>query len=239
MIRVIKNLVSIVGICFSAVFILVSLVAGISQKNIPAMIVGFLVASIFLGLSLLLIRKGAKEKLNIKKNNKIKLDKKRQQEYKLSLQSGTLQRIKLLNATLCINANHISGLPFAEDSSMYLYLCDDKVIFERNEFVYNLYISKIKDIIIKTDLEIQKTYISSIGGAIAGGYVFGPLGAIICGRVKEKKNKIINKYLIFTYEKEDTVDFISFDVTNISKAQEFVTFFSNNNNIENKKEIYL
>jgi len=51
----------------------------------------------------------------------------------LSLKPGTKQRIQFLGAELCISAKHMDGLPVAEGADMYLYLCDDKMIFERNE----------------------------------------------------------------------------------------------------------
>lgn len=39
------------------------------------------------------------------------------------------------------------------------------------------------------------------------------LGAIVGVRAKEKKSTTVKEYLIFTYLKEDKVDYISFDVT--------------------------
>ncbi|WP_162868789.1 hypothetical protein, partial [Klebsiella pneumoniae] len=64
----------------------------------------------------------------------------------------------------------MAGLPINEDAETYLYRCEDKVVFERNENTYELELEKIKDITIKTDIEIQKSYVSSVGGAV-GGYV--------------------------------------------------------------------
>ena len=72
--------------------------------------------------------------------------------------------------------------------------------------------SKITDISVKTDVEIQKQYVSSAGGAIAGGMVFGPLGAIVGGRVKEKKTREFTYYLIFTYRSDAEISYISFEI---------------------------
>lgn len=130
-----------------------------------------------------------------------------------------------LDSSLSICAKHMSGLPIAEGTFTYIYLCDDKIVFERNETTYNLPFEKINDITIKTDMEIQKAYVSSVGGAVGGAVLFGPLGAMVGGRAKEKKSTTINNYLIFAYNKEGNVDFISFDVTGVLKAQKFVQSF--------------
>lgn len=42
---------------------------------------------------------------------------------------------------------------------------------------------------IKTDKEIQQQYVSSVGGAVGGAVLFGPLGAITGGRAKKKTVK--------------------------------------------------
>ena len=44
--------------------------------------------------------------------------------------------------------------------------------------------------------------------------MFGPLGAMIGGRVKEKKSKTINIYWIFTYTSENELKYIALDLTN-------------------------
>lgn len=79
-----------------------------------------------------------------------------------------------------------------------------------NNFV--LQKDKISEISVMTDTEIQKQYVSSIGGAVAGGVVFGPLGAIVGGRAKEKKTKTKTYYLIFTYVSDNEVRYMSFEI---------------------------
>jgi len=144
---------------------------------------------------------------------------------------GSKARIAELGADICINARHMAGLPINEGADTFLYRCEDKVIFERNETTYELELTKIKDITIKTDVEIQKSYVSSIGGAVGGYELFGTFGAMIFGRAKEKKSQIIEKYLIFSYENTDNIEYISFEVTDIPYA----TLFENL--MDNKKRI--
>lgn len=136
---------------------------------------------------------------------------------------GSKSRQQLFDADLCIKAKHMAGLPIAEGAEIFVYRCKDKVVFERNQDTIELDINKVTDILIKTDVEIQKNYVSSAGGAVGGYVLFGPLGAMIGGRTKEKKSTIIEKYLIFAYEKNDGTEYISMEVTNEPNATLFNT----------------
>lgn len=133
--------------------------------------------------------------------------------------------------------NHIAGLSLPEDTSCKLYIHDEKIIIESNGIKFNLYKDKILNVCIKTETEIQKQYVSSLGSAIAGGALFGPLGAIIGGRVKEKKSKNTTKYLIYTYKKDNEIDYIAFDILNGINSHKFVSDFINNPNNINKEVI--
>ena len=88
---------------------------------------------------------------------------------------------------------------------------------------------------VKTDTEIQQQAVSSIGGAIAGGVMFGPLGAIIGGRAKNKKVKTVTKYLIITYINDnEEIKYIGFDIqNNIMPACKLVTEFQQLNTNSN------
>lgn len=164
-----------------------------------------------------------------KRNKELKL---KEEWDKEKIIPGSKARINDLGADICINARHMTGLPINEGADTFLYRCEDKVIFERNETTYELELTKIKDITIKTDVEIQKSYVSSVGGAVGGYVLFGPLGAMIGGRAKEKKSQNIEKYLIFSYENNNNnIEYISFEVTNIPNA----TLFENL--MDNKKRI--
>lgn len=136
---------------------------------------------------------------------------------------GSKSRQKLIGADLCIKAKHMAGLPIAEGAEIFVYRCKDKVVFERNQDTIELTVNKVRDILIKTDVEIQKSYVSSAGGAVGGYVLFGPLGAMIGGRTKEKKSTNIEKYLIFAYEKDGEIDYISMEVTSEPNASLFNT----------------
>jgi len=129
-----------------------------------------------------------------------------------------------------IKGVHQAGLPIANGIECTITYEDDRFNFNGSGNDFNLLFSKITDICIKTDKEIQKQHVSSIGGAIAGNMVFGPLGAIVGGRAKEKKSTTTREYLIFTYLKEGKVDYISFEVTsNWYEAQKLIDKYNKNN----------
>lgn len=129
------------------------------------------------------------------------------------------------NALFMVPLNHFNGLPIAEGILTQCFWCVDRIVFEANGASFNLDFAKITDIMIKTDVEIQKQYVSSVGGAVAGGVMFGPLGAMIGGRAKQKQTRQVTQYLIFTYVDNGTIKYIAFDCTNAFKAQQFVKEF--------------
>ncbi|MDF2984808.1 MAG: hypothetical protein K0R50_318 [Eubacterium sp.] len=141
---------------------------------------------------------------------------------KFDLQRRMIESGAYFNAVF----NHAIGLPVSEGTLCKLFLCPDKVEIECCGNKFNLDKSKITDVCIKTDIEIQTQYVSSIGDAVAGAAMFGTLGAIVGGRAKEKELKTVNTYLIFTYIKDTGINYISFDVTHaFFQAQKFVDDF--------------
>ncbi len=126
-------------------------------------------------------------------------------------QKEELRKQGIFHKMSCI---HFSGLPISSGVLCDITLCTDKVIFKRAGNTFNLEKNKITDVCIKTDVEIQTQYVSDAGGAVAGAMSWGAIGAIIGGGTREIKNQETSYYLIYTYLKNNTVDYISFDVTN-------------------------
>lgn len=130
-----------------------------------------------------------------------------------------------LNAKEYGQFKHVIGLPLPENTLCEVYYCEDKIIVESGGSVFNLSHSKVIDLNLTTDIEIQKAYVSSAGGAVAGGLVFGPLGALVGGRTKQKKITQVTNYLILSYEKDGSPDYISFDTNNNYKALKMLNLF--------------
>lgn len=122
---------------------------------------------------------------------------------------------------------HVNGLPIAENILCDVFSYPDRLEFKSGSTEFKLMRNKITDICIKTDTEIQKQMVSSVGGAIAGGIMFGPLGAIIGGRAKTKKSKSTSSYLIITYlNNQEEITYIGFDIgNNFSSATKLVKEF--------------
>ena len=139
--------------------------------------------------------------------------------FKMTSQAKKKQKSELsmkreeTGATHIVSFKHMTGLPVSEGALCRLMLCPDKIIIESGGATFNLDKAKITDACVKTDVEIQKQYVSSAGGAVAGAVLFGPLGAIVGGRTKKKENKTVSSYFIYTYTKNGSVEYISFDVT--------------------------
>ena len=145
-----------------------------------------------------------------------------------------LQTLKDKGMTYSLTASHTSGLPIPENTQCTINSYPDRYEITANGSQFNLSKAKVNDVSLNTDVEIQKRYVSSAGGAVAGAAVFGPLGAMIGGRVKEKKDRIVHTYLIFTYTKDNAIDYIGFDTTGNYNAIKFVTEFNSANSVREK-----
>jgi len=129
-------------------------------------------------------------------------------------------------ATLYVELPHTAGLPIAENVLCKIYSLPDRIEIKGGGTQFTLSKSKLTDVSIITDKEIQKQVVSSVGGAVAGGLLFGPVGAIIGGRAKTRTATHVRYYLIFSYEKDGSVDYITFEATqSLSKASKFAREF--------------
>lgn len=177
--------------------------------------IGVLIVGIV--LDIVFYKKYRKSKMGVKE--KQKLDAQKQKE---------VERIDLLDRT--INVSHQAGLPLAEGAVGTIVKENEhfRIVVGGNEF--SLRNEKITDICVKTDVEIQTQYVSSAGGAVAGGMLFGPLGAMVGGRAKQKNTSTVEYYLIFTYRSNaNEICYASFKVYDAKKAREWEKEFKTNN----------
>ena len=114
---------------------------------------------------------------------------------------------------------HVSGLPISEDTVCTINSYPDKYEFVADGLNFNLPRERITNLCVKKHEEITAQKVSSIGGAVAGGVLFGPLGAIIGGRAKTHKVNNKTNYLVFTYLKEEEIKYICFEAPGLEKAQ--------------------
>lgn len=134
--------------------------------------------------------------------------------------------LKNNNAIDCAVLNHAAGLPIAENVPCSLILRADSLEISGNGIKFNLSKTKITNVSVKTEEEIQNQYVSSTGGALAGGLMFGAVGAAIGGRAKKKETKTITLYLIITYKKDSGIDYLMFNI-GTSASEEVISFLNN------------
>lgn len=109
---------------------------------------------------------------------------------------------------------HVNGLPISENLLCEVFSYPNRIEFKAGTTNITLSREKITDMCIKTDVEIQQQYVSSVGGAIGGAVLFGPLGAMIGGRAKKKTDKKRHTYLIITYTGDQgELKYVGFDAT--------------------------
>lgn len=170
----------------------------------------------------------------IKASGRLPSDKRKEEE-KLKEK----QKLEEMGYLTSANLTHEAGLPIAENILCKIDYFKDKIVIEGSGTIFNLSTDKIMDISIKTDTEIETFYNSSIGGAVAGAFVLGPLGAMIGGRRKKKEVKKTESFLVITYDKDDEVNFIVFNTkTDPFKANKLVKFFRESG-IKSQKTIEL
>lgn len=108
---------------------------------------------------------------------------------------------------------HVYGLPLPENMECEVRSYPDRIEFHGGNTDITLNRSKIINIETATDLDIQKQAVSSAGGAVVGYAAFGPLGAAIGGRVKNRTVATATTYLIISYRDGDALKHIGFEVT--------------------------
>lgn len=153
----------------------------------------------------------------------------RKRKIKKQLKNEKKQREETMREKDCVwNARlpHITGLPISENLMCDLYYSANMLFINGGGHEFELAGDRLRDITITTDEEIQKNYVSSVGGAVGGMVLFGPLGAMIGGRAKAKTSKIVTNILIFTYNKDGEVKYIGFNVTqNLNEANKLKALF--------------
>lgn len=109
----------------------------------------------------------------------------------------------------------IGGLGDLLQGSPCKILCNsERMKFSASGQDFILETSKLLDVSVMTQTEIQKQYVSSVGGAVAGAILLGPIGAIIGGRATKKTVNNTSKYLVITYISDEETKYIVFDTTN-------------------------
>ena len=197
-----------------SVFFLFCLI-GIAALFMPGagdiLVIGIVLLSLLLFCSIYLIVLGAKQVYKKKKRKALQ---------------------KKLGAIDSATFTHIAGLPFADGAECNVLLDNEEYIFERTGTLVHLPFAKVQDVACKTKKEIQHNYVSSIGGAIGGAYLFGPIGAMIGGRTKKITNVKTEKFFMVAYEKDGETAYVAFDCQKAGwNGEKFTKAFHNQKSI--------
>lgn len=149
------------------------------------------------------------------------LKKSKSKEQKAEIKARIQTQKELNNRTF--SGEHMAGLPIAAGVMCGFTFNPDGIEISGSGNSFRLGFDKTTDMQIKTDVDIQKSYVSSVGGAVGGAVLFGPLGAMVGGRAKEKTTKTIEYYFIVTYLKENTVEYVSFKISDSLRLSKVLT----------------
>ena len=109
----------------------------------------------------------------------------------------------------------VSGLPVPEKTMAQAGGTED-----------NLTLEKVQEIAIQNHVEQQTQAVSSVGGAMLGAAIAGPIGAAIGGRAKEKKIQSTTSFLVVSYTGKDGAPaYIAFDALYTPKCADIVKLF--------------
>ncbi len=123
----------------------------------------------------------------------------------------------------------IDGLPLPPGTRCLVSVYADVLSIEALGQRFTLPQRRIFNVSVSTVKQLQKQYVSSVGGTIAGGLLLGPLGAIIGGSAKQKNIKSFDRFLIFAYLDNNGSDtkYLVFSVKDslADKSGDFVRLF--------------
>ena len=141
---------------------------------------------------------------------------------------------KVKRETVNCNLQLVGGLDLAAGSICSAVCSPESISFSASGQTFTLSPEKLIDVSVMTPQDIQTQYVSSVGGAIAGGILLGPIGAALGGSAQKKKTKIVRQYLIFAYQADPEVKYIVFDVTsapqNGKKISKIYAYLKKNEN---------
>jgi len=110
---------------------------------------------------------------------------------------------KHIGKIIQIGCIHIDGIPFLGGKKVLLNLYPDKLIIsdKNKKNSYKIRMENIVDIKVKTETEISEQERNVLARAVAGGLLFGGVGAIVGGMsgIPPKKIKMIHDFLIVDY----------------------------------------
>ena len=119
---------------------------------------------------------------------------------------------KKVRKELVTFGNLVEGVPVPQNSDLSIKLTPGAVTITGSGQEFEIDVSKLTLIDLKSDVEMEKIIQQSAPGMIIGAVTFGVIGAMIGGRVKTKDKRTVNHFLLISYL-SDELKTIVIDVT--------------------------
>ncbi|WOO35843.1 hypothetical protein R2R35_18885 [Anaerocolumna sp. AGMB13020] len=153
---------------------------------------------------------------------------------KRATQNEIIQQYTSSNNKL-LSLNHTLGLPLPENTLCKICVFPERYEIKADNQSFYLSRDKVTDVNLKTAAEVQNSYLASAGSYYKS---YGPLGELINERTGDSMASVDISYLIFTYMKENTMDYIAFNTTAILEALQLVEEYHTSHD-RIRKELYL
>ncbi len=150
-------------------------------------------------------------------------------------QNEIIQQYASSNNNILLSLNHTLGLPIPENTLCKIYVSPERYEIKADNQSFYLSRDKVTAVDLKTEAEVQNSYLASAGNYLKS---YGPLGELIINRTGNSIASVDISYLIFTYTKENAIDYIAFNTTAILEALQLVEEY-NTRHDRIPKEIYL
>lgn len=218
-------LMAVMTVVFSEWSSLIPAITGVVDIIVLLIITGVSVLFFGLGLAitalglLLIVKKGSSPQRERKRaqreENHRKLEQRRQEQY------------------YTLECELETGLPLAKGARCTLLLNRKTLIIRGGGVTFSIGCDKVTDMAVQTQTQLQHYFASSAGGALAGGMLFGPIGAAYGGRMRHIKVQEQTDYLVITYWKEQDLSCLLFRLTTpgdrkrarklVAKKQQLIT----------------
>lgn len=140
------------------------------------------------------------------------------------------RRQEFLKRTGCVKMGempHICGLPVIKGAMCQVGINNQEFVFQKEDKLITLPLNRVIDVGVKNKEEIRSYYVSNAGTAIAGGMMFGEIGALLGGQPEKVTETIRSQFFIIIYHDGNSVSTLMFDALQCHNAWEIDDYYKN------------
>ena len=131
---------------------------------------------------------------------------------------------KVKNEMLALG-NLVEGLPVPQNSDLSIKLTPDTMTIVGCGQEFEINFSKLTLVDLKSDVEMEKIIKQSAPGMIIGAVAFGVIGAMIGGRVQTKEKRVVNHFLLVSYQSDELKTIVIDATKDWYNAAQMVDYF--------------